>query len=132
MKKKVLDFMTMYFVIFTVVLVLTLIFKLDEFSFWPLAGSSAIFASIIALLLTLPVSSNNRRTHIVRFHKTGFISCKKCGYIGVGSGHCTRCGSNFIEPITESTSLISCRKCGYIGAGSGFCTRCGSTWVEKI
>ena len=60
------------------------------------------------------------------------ISCKKCGYVGAGNGHCPRCGWSRTEKLTSKTTMISCRKCGYIGAGSGHCPRCGWTRVTKI
>ena len=69
---------------------------------------------------------------IPRKTDTGLVSCKKCGYLGVGHGACPRCGWNLIERITGDSKMISCMKCGYLGVGYGSCPRCGWTRIRKI
>lgn len=97
------------------------------------AGAALVMAVIAVAAFSSPKAiANAPSAGEIRPHSTGMISCKKCGYLGVGSGFCTRCGSTFVAEITNRTEIISCMKCGYLGAGSGFCTRCGWNRVRTI
>lgn len=106
------------------------------------AGAALVMAVIIAVILTCASSSKTftapgkglPQMDITAHkpHDTGLISCRKCGFLGVGSGFCPRCGWTVTDKITTNTKMISCLKCGYLGAGSGYCPRCGWNRVRKI
>ena len=97
------------------------------------AGASLVMAVIVVVVFSNPkVFENAPSVEEIRPRSTGMTSCKKCGYLGAGTGFCTRCGSNFVAEITPRTEIISCMKCGYLGAGTGFCTRCGWNRVRTI
>jgi len=67
--------------------------------------------------------------------RSNLVSCRKCGYLGVGSnGYCRRCGSTTAYDVKETSQMISCRKCGYLGVGpgNGYCPHCGSTTANDI
>lgn len=96
------------------------------------AGAAFAFAVIIAVLLTLaPLGGADENCRPVDWSRykprdTGMISCRKCGYLGVGYGVCPRCGWSITDKITSQTKMMSCLKCGYLGADTGgVCPRCG-------
>ncbi len=94
-----------------------------------------VLSALIMAVVAVAAFSCGGDTEASAYRKpksTRFISCMKCGYLGVGSGSCPRCGSNRTRKVATHTSMVSCKKCGYLGAGSGTCPRCGSTWAEVI
>lgn len=95
------------------------------------AGAFLIVGFVVYALFSGLVE-NGSANHTHKERDSGMISCKKCGYLGVGHGFCPRCGWNRIEKITSGSSMISCMKCGYLGVGYGSCPRCGWNRIRKI
>ena len=62
------------------------------------------------------------------------ISCRKCGYLGAGSGsYCPKCGWNVATEIKEDTHIVSCPKCGFLGAGVGsLYPKCGWNVARRV
>lgn len=116
------------FGLWLIAIVLGLLF--GDVTFGEMAIGSLITAVIIRIGFHFETGSDTNLTP--KNSMDSMISCRDCGYVGVGHGHCPRCGSTLADRLTSHTTMISCRKCGYIGAGSGHYPKCGWTRVTKI
>jgi len=125
-------------IVFVVSWVISFLFVLivmgDEWGFGEIISTATIFPAAVGASTLFALLGFKGPSAPPPSKDTGLMSCKKCGYLGVGSGGgCPRCGWTYTEKIKTDTTIISCPDCGYLGAGpDGACPRCGHTRAKKI